>query len=109
MFTLFSDDGLVSYGGKLFDILIFEYGVEFKFLSSCILGYTESHNDDIEIVVPDHGYGLHVIDILDPSFVSSKITYIVILLLIRQFFFYFFFFCFSKKRLYSLITYRIDL
>ncbi|KAJ0014608.1 hypothetical protein Pint_21185 [Pistacia integerrima] len=31
-------------------------------------GYTESLDDDCEIVVPDDDYGLYAIDILDPSF-----------------------------------------
>ncbi|XVE62141.1 hypothetical protein DITRI_Ditri06bG0095000 [Diplodiscus trichospermus] len=32
-------------------------------------GYTESLDDDIEILVPDDDYGLYAIDILDPSLV----------------------------------------
>ncbi|XVF30246.1 hypothetical protein REPUB_Repub16aG0040600 [Reevesia pubescens] len=32
-------------------------------------GYTESLDDDIEILVPDDDYGLYAIDILDPSWV----------------------------------------
>lgn len=33
-------------------------------------GYTESLDDDSEIVVPQDDYGLYAIDILDPSTVS---------------------------------------
>lgn len=32
-------------------------------------GYTESLDDDIEIVVPEGDHGLYAIDILDPSLV----------------------------------------
>lgn len=38
---------------------------------SCLvyLGYTESLEDDSEILVPDDDSGLYAIDILDPSLV----------------------------------------
>lgn len=42
-----------------------------------ILGYTETLDDDTEIVVPDDDYGLYAIDILDPSLVWSTILSMV--------------------------------
>ncbi|XP_021282452.1 phospholipase A(1) LCAT3 isoform X2 [Herrania umbratica] len=36
-------------------------------------GYTESLDDDIEILVPDDDYGLYAIDILDPSWLVKLI------------------------------------
>ncbi|KAJ4721649.1 Lecithin:cholesterol acyltransferase family protein [Melia azedarach] len=38
-------------------------------------GYTESLDDDTEIVVPDDDYGLYAIDVLDPSFVLKLIHF----------------------------------
>lgn len=34
------------------------------------LGYTESVDPNVEILVPDDDYGLYAIDILDPAWVS---------------------------------------
>lgn len=37
------------------------------------LGYTETLDDNIEVIVPNDDYGLYAIDILDPSLVCSII------------------------------------
>jgi hypothetical protein len=36
-------------------------------------GYVEPLDDDVEIVVPEDDHGLYAIDILDPSWVSSRV------------------------------------
>lgn len=37
------------------------------------LGYTESLDENVEIVVPEDDHGLYAIDILDPSPVSFRL------------------------------------
>ena len=36
-------------------------------------GYVEPLDDDVEIVVPEDDHGLYAIDVLDPSWVSSRV------------------------------------
>lgn len=52
------------------------FGAELKYICDQIsrwfglAGYVESLDQDYELVVPEDDYGLHAIDILDPSWVS---------------------------------------
>lgn len=46
-----------------------------KLMDLLFSGYTESLDDDIEILVPDDDYGLYAIDILDPSWVKSALLF----------------------------------
>lgn len=45
-----------------------------KLFYSSSSGYTETLDENTEIVVPEDDYGLYAIDILDPSMVSNELT-----------------------------------
>lgn len=53
-----------------------------------LAGYTESLNENDEIVVPDDDYGLQAIDILDPSLVSGLFPFVLLwfVLFLRAYF-----------------------
>ena len=45
----------------------------FRLLACSCAGYVEPLDDDVEIVVPEDDHGLYAIDVLDPSWVSSRV------------------------------------
>ncbi|KAJ8615792.1 hypothetical protein MRB53_035164 [Persea americana] len=50
----------------------FEFKKHLRSLYNPKTGYTESLDENVEIVVPEDDYGLHAIDNLDPSMVSLR-------------------------------------